>query len=103
MAGFPFTYVVTPTEVQVRLGGWVVRRITLTDIERAEVRRFDASLIWNEHWTNLTIIGRRTPFVVLRRRSGFARNFIINPSNPDAFLADLRREAPQLVEPDGDR
>jgi len=79
----------------VRLGGWVVRRVALTDIERAEVRPFGSDLLMNEHWSNLS---PRGVFVVLRRRSGWIRNFIINPPNPDGFLADLRREAPHLVD-----
>ena len=36
-------------------------------------------------------------FVILRRKSGWVRNFITNPSDPEAFLAELRREAPHLA------
>ncbi len=96
MAGFPFTYAVTPSEVQVRLGGWVVRRVALSDIERAEARPFGPDLIMNEHYTNVAAKARGV-FVILRRKSGLVRNFIINPSDPEAFLADLRREAPHLA------
>jgi len=96
MAGVPFNYVVTPAEVQVRLGGWVVRRVALTDIERAEVRPFGPDLLMNEHYTNIASKARGV-FVVLRRKSGWVRTFIINPSDPDAFLAELRREAPHLA------
>jgi len=36
-------------------------------------------------------------FVILRRKSGWVRNVLTNPSDPEAVLADLRREAPHLA------
>jgi len=94
MAGCPFNYAVTPAEVQVRMGRWVVRRIALTDIESAAVRPFGRVPLWNEHWDNLWPIGT---YVVLRRKSGWVRNFLINPPDPEGFLAEVRREAPHLA------
>jgi len=96
MAGFPFTYAVTPSEVQVRLGGWVVRRVALSDIERAEARPFGPDLIMNHHYTNVAAKARGA-FVILRRTSGLVRNFSINPSIADASLADVPRESPHLA------
>lgn len=83
-----FNYRLTETEVQVRIGSWVVRRIALADIEAVDVRSFSAVLrTWNEHWSNFSP-GR---FVVLRRKSGLVRTFVFNPPAPEGFLADLRR------------
>jgi hypothetical protein len=88
----PFNYRVTSSEVQVRLGGWVVRRVALGDIERAEIVPSWRATWWNEHWTNFSL-GR---CVVLRRKSGWIRAFVINPPDPEAFCSALRREAPWL-------
>ena len=83
-----FTYRLTETEVQVRLGSWVVRRVAVADIEAADVRSFLAVLrTWNEHWSNFS----PARFVVLRRRSGLVRMFVFNPPDPEGFVADLRR------------
>ena len=83
----PFNFLVTPTEVQVRLGSWVVRRILVSDIERVDEARGLGVPMWNEHWCNLW------PFryVVLRRRSGWIRTFIINPPDATGFVEALRR------------
>ena len=83
-----FNYRLTETEVQVRIGSWVVRCVRLADIEAADVRPWaQAVWTWNEHWSNLS----PSRFVVLRRRSGWVRTFIVNPPDPEGFLADLRR------------
>ena len=42
---------------------------------------------WNEHWTN-TVNPRR--LVLLRRRTGLFRNFLVSPRSPAAFLEELR-------------
>ena len=83
-----FNYRLTDSEVQVRLGAWVVRRISLADIEAATVMPWSAVVwTWHEHWSNLSPYR----FVVLRRKSGWVRTFVFNPPDPDGFLADLRR------------
>ena len=67
---WPFHFQVTHTEVQVRLGPFVVRRVLLDDIESVRVlsggRGFLTRdwLFWNEHWTNFWPLR----YVVLRRR-----------------------------------
>ena len=71
-----------------------MRRVALTDIESAAVRSLGHIWTVNEHWVNLWPIGT---YVVLRRKSGWVRNFVINPPEPESFLADLRREVPQIV------
>lgn len=96
MAGFPFQFVVTPAEVQVRFGRWVVRRVPLTDIDRAGVvslRRLWRAAFANEHWGNFWPLD---VYVVLHRKRGRFRNFVVNPSDPPAFLAAVRREAPHI-------
>jgi hypothetical protein len=78
-----------------------VRRIALTDIARIDVvRGWGAPIVvgvwgipmWNEHWCNFT----PSRFLVLRRRSGWIRNVIVNPRDTAGFLEILRREAPGI-------
>ena len=83
-----FNYRLTDSEVQVRIGPWVVRRIRLADIAAADVRSWVEVLrTWNEHWSNFA----PSRFVVLRRRSGWIRTFVFNRPDPEGFLADLRQ------------
>lgn len=85
-----FNYRLTDSEVQVRLGRWVIRRVRLADIEAASVMPWSAVLwTWNEHWSNLS----PSRFVVLRRKSGWVPTFVFNPPDPEGFLAELRRRA----------
>ena len=77
------TFTVDAAHVRVRAYGWTVRQVALTDIEYA-ARDW---AFWNEHWTN-TVNPRR--LVLLRRRSGLFRNFLISPADPAAFLAELK-------------
>lgn len=89
-----FTFKITATDVEVRLGSWVVRRVALADIARADVANGWRVPVWNEHWCNFA----PTRFVVLQRKSGWVRNFIINPASAEEFLSALRREAPGIVQ-----
>jgi hypothetical protein len=77
------TFTVDAAHVRVRAYGWTVRKVALADIEFA-ARDW---AFWNEHWTN-TVNPRR--LVLLRRRTGLCRNFLISPADPAAFLAELR-------------
>jgi len=77
------TFTVDAAHVRVRAYGWTVRQVALTDIEYA-ARDW---AFWNEHWTN-TVNPRR--LVLLRRRSGLFRNFLLSPAEPAAFLEELR-------------
>ncbi|HXX38439.1 MAG TPA: hypothetical protein VEP50_09885 [bacterium] len=88
----PFTFWVCATEIQVRIGPWVVRRVALADIARVDVAGYRQVPIWNEHWCNFT----PARFVVLRRKSGWVRNFVINPKDTTEFLSALHREAPGI-------
>ena len=89
---WPFSFQVRPAEVQVRVGSWVVRRIALVDIARVDVAGYRRVPFWNDHWCNFT----PSRFIVLRRKTGWVRNFIINPEDSHGFLAALRREAPGI-------
>lgn len=77
------TFTVDATHVRVRVYGWTVRKVALPDIEYAA---HDWKL-WNEHWTN-TINPKR--MVLLRRRTGLIKNFIISPRDTAQFLAELQ-------------
>ncbi len=84
-------YRLTDSEVQVRIGRWVVRRVRFDDIEAAAMKPGSRILwVWNEHWCNLWPFR----FVVLRRKSGWLRTFIINPPDPDGFLGELKKRVP---------
>jgi len=97
---WPFHFQVTHTEVQVRLGPFVVRRVLLDDIESVRVlsggRGFLTRdwLFWNEHWTNFWPLR----YVVLRRKAGWIRAFVINPPDAQQFVAELRRQAPRMAD-----
>lgn len=80
---FPFHYEFGAEHVEVKLGPFVARRIRYDDIEGA---RFGYPF-WNEHWTNFWPMR----FLTLRRRSGICRNFVINPGDREAFVAELRK------------
>jgi hypothetical protein len=76
-------YRITDEAVEVLILGWCARRIRLDDIE--SVRR--GSVFWNEHWTNFKLWNS----VMLRRKTGVIRNFVITPDNPAAFIDELTR------------
>jgi hypothetical protein len=94
VAGFPFERIVTPAEVRVRFGRWVVRRVALTDIDRfgmVSFGRFRRAARANERWGNCSPLDA---YAVLHRKSGWYRNVVVNPSDPRSVLAAVRREAP---------
>jgi hypothetical protein len=73
---------VDAAHVSVVFFGITLRTIAISDIEFADKRW----KWWNEHYNN-TFNPRR--IVRLRRRSGWLRNFIITPPDPDSFLRKL--------------
>jgi len=79
-------YVIDDRYVRVKLFGMTLRKIALTDIEFADTK----CPLWNEHWCNTFFAWGRS--VRLRRKTGFARNFIITPTNRAAFLDELHRK-----------
>jgi hypothetical protein len=64
------------------IGGQCVRRILYSDMEGVE----RGAPVWNEHWNRLAL----DPNIVIKRRSGVIKNFVINPPNTDEFVAQLR-------------
>ena len=86
---WPFNFHLSDTEVQIRLGAWVVRRVRLGDIGGVQTVGPTGILTCglNEHWCNFWPVR----YVVLRRKSGWIRSFVINPPDPDQFAAELKR------------
>jgi hypothetical protein len=80
---FRMTFTVDASHVRVRVYGWTVRKVALPDVAYA----VQDWAIWNEHWTNTLSLRR---LVLLRRRTGLFRNFLISPPDALAFLAELR-------------
>jgi len=76
------TFTVDETFVRVRFYGYTARKIALADIEWAA----HDWVFWNEHWTN-TVDPKK--MVLLRRRTGWFRNFLVSPPSPPEFLKEL--------------
>ena len=76
------TFTIDDVHVRVRVYGLTARKVALSDIEWAA----QDWVFWNEHWTN-TLNPRR--MVLLRRRSGVFKNFLISPPLPPDFLKEL--------------
>jgi hypothetical protein len=74
-------YRITADAVEVLILGKVARRVLLTDI--VEVHRRGALL--HESWSGLKVWNS----VVIRRRSGTFRNFVVSPDDPDRFVREL--------------
>ena len=75
-------YRVTDIAIEVLIMGRPVRRVLLNDIE--EVHRRGALL--HENWSGPKFWNS----VTIRRRTGFLKNFVISPDDPDRFVARLR-------------
>lgn len=75
-------YRITERALEVLILGRVVRRIRLADIE--EVHRRGALI--HENWSSLKFWNS----VTVRRRSGWFRNFVISPDDPDRFVVRLQ-------------
>ena len=76
------SFTIDATHVQVRFYGYVARKVALSDIEWAA----HDWVSWNEHWTN-TLDPKR--LLLLRRRTGAFKNFLISPTSPQEFLQEL--------------
>ena len=75
-------YRITERALEVLILGRVIRRIRLADIE--EVHRRGALI--HENWSSLKFWNS----VTIRRRSGWFRNFVISPDDPDRFVLRLQ-------------
>ncbi|RFC43274.1 MAG: hypothetical protein DVB28_001584 [Verrucomicrobia bacterium] len=76
------TFTIDEGHVRVRVYGLTVRKVSLSDIEYAA---HDWAFL-NEHWTN-TLSPKR--IVLLRRRTGALKNFLISPVEAEVFLQEL--------------
>jgi hypothetical protein len=76
------TFTIDGLHVRVRVYGWTVRKVALSDVEWAAADW----AVWNEHWTN-TLNPKR--IVLLRRRTGIIKNFLISPASRTEFLNHL--------------
>jgi len=76
------TFTVDEAYMRVRMYGLTVRKVAVSDIEWAA----QDWVFWNEHWTN-TVDPKR--MVLLRRRTGWFKNFLISPPSPSEFLKEL--------------
>ena len=76
------TFTVDAAHVRIRFYGVTARKVALNDIEWAA----QDWAFWNEHWTN-TMSTKR--IVLLRRRTGVFKNFLISPPVPADFLQAL--------------
>ena len=76
------TFTIDEAFVRVRFYGCTARKIELNDIEWAA----QDWCFWNEHYTN-TVNPKR--MVLLHRRTGWFKNFLISPPAPQDFLREL--------------
>ncbi len=76
------TFSVDEAFVHVRVYGWTARKVALSDIEWAA----QDGCFWNEHYTN-TVNPKK--MILLHRRTGVFKNFLISPPSPQEFLKEL--------------
>jgi hypothetical protein len=76
------TFTIDEAFVRVRVYGRTVRKVALSDIEWAA----QDWCFWNEHYTN-TVNPKK--MLLLRRRTGAFKNFLLSPPSPQAFLQEL--------------
>ena len=76
-------YVLTERHLKVTLFGLCLRRIRLADIESVSKRQAH----WAEKWYNTFKPAHR--ILVIRRRRGWFKDFIITPKNRYVFKAQL--------------
>jgi hypothetical protein len=79
-------YRIGSRHIKVILFGVPLRRLAIDSIESVSKRRGDG---WAENWWSTTRPKHR--LLVLRRRSGLFRNFIITPKNRYIFKTDIER------------
>ncbi len=75
-------YRITESALEVLILGMVVRRILLADIEEVHRRGCLVHENWSgpKFWNSVTV----------RRRTGFLKNLVISPDDPDRFVERLR-------------
>jgi hypothetical protein len=90
-------YAITHRHLKVTLFGLCLRRIKLADIDSISKRRANRA----ERWYNTLHPSHRV--LVVRRRRGWLKDFMITPSNRYVFKAELERALAKLrAEEQGD-
>lgn len=79
-------YRVGSSHVKVLLFGMCLRRIALSNIDSISKRRGDG---WAEHWRSTSRAKHR--MLVIRKKRGLLRNFIITPKNRYIFKTEVER------------
>lgn len=90
-------YRVNPDAVRVTLfGRWTVRKIPIEQIVEVSVlsyrnvvpftKKFRPSLFLAERWASVV---PQKQAVLIRRRSGLSRLFVLTPRNPEAFRQEI--------------
>jgi hypothetical protein len=79
-------YRIGSRHVKVILFGITLRRVALGNIDAVSKRQGDG---WAEHWWSTFRPKHR--LLVLRRKRGLIRNFVITPKNRYIFRTDLER------------
>ena len=82
------TYQVGRSSLRVKLGRLTLRRIAFDDIDRVDKPRRDLRWRETENWQN-TLDGSRR-LIVVHRRSGWFRKFVITPRHRYEFRRQLR-------------
>ena len=85
-------YVLTARHLKVTLFGLCVRRIRLADIDGVSKRQTR----WAEKWFNTLKPSHR--MLVIRRRRGWLKEFIITPKNRYVFKTELEQSLAKLKE-----
>ncbi|MBI3414918.1 MAG: hypothetical protein HY043_06275 [Verrucomicrobia bacterium] len=85
-------YRITSQNLEVRFLGLCLRRLPLDDIRYISKHRSG----WAEFWWNTPWPAKRV--LVIRRRSGWLKNFVITPRNRYVFKAELNRARQQPIE-----
>jgi hypothetical protein len=80
---FPFKYELTLKGLEIKLGPFVFKRIPYTDIEFVKEG-------WSMFTWNLTNFWPPR-FVTVRRKTGWFKNILINPTDRPGFAAELRK------------
>jgi len=78
-------YAITDRHLKVTLFGVSLRRVKLADIDSVSKRRANRA----ERWCNTLHTSHRA--LVVRRRRGWLKDFIITPSNRYVFKSELER------------
>ena len=86
---YQFRYQIAPKHLKVTLFGICVRRVALADIESVTKRRSSRA----EHWWNTWRPWRRR--LVIHRRSGWFKDFVITPKLRYEFKAELEQAVQQ--------